>query len=107
MEGSVQDEPGIVQTDGVVIIYLDDILVFSNTLEEHREQTRRVFEILCKNKLFLKPQKCEFEVNTVKYLSHIIGNGEVRMDPKKTIAVQEWPIPKNVHELQQFLGLGN
>ncbi|KAL5507647.1 hypothetical protein ACEPAH_7103 [Sanghuangporus vaninii] len=75
--------------------------------EEHREQTRRVFEILCKNKLFLKPQKCEFEVNTVKYLGHIIGNGEVRMDPKKTIAVQEWPIPKNVHEVQQFLGLGN
>ncbi|KAL5519625.1 hypothetical protein ACEPAH_1308 [Sanghuangporus vaninii] len=93
--------------EGVVIIYLDDILVFSNTREEHCERTRRVFEILHKNKLFLKPQKCEFEVNTVKYLGHIIGNGEVRMDPKKTIAVQEWPIPKNVHEVQQFLGLGN
>ncbi|KAL5512271.1 hypothetical protein ACEPAG_3556 [Sanghuangporus baumii] len=93
--------------EGVVIIYLDDILIFSNTLEEHRERTRRVFEILRKNKLFLKPQKCEFEVSTVKYLGHIIGNGEVRMDPKKTIAVQEWPVPKNVHELQQFLGLGN
>ncbi|KAL5504680.1 hypothetical protein ACEPAH_7343 [Sanghuangporus vaninii] len=93
--------------EGIVIIYLDDILIFSNTLEEHRERTRRVFEILRKNKLFLKPQKCEFEVSTVKYLGHIIGNGEVRMDPKKVVAVQEWPVPKNVHEVQQFLGLGN
>ncbi|KAL5514799.1 hypothetical protein ACEPAG_2115 [Sanghuangporus baumii] len=59
------------------------------------------------NKLFLKLQKCEFEVSTIKYLGHIIGNGEVRIDPKKTVAVQEWPVPKNVHELQQFLGLGN
>ncbi|KAL5498599.1 hypothetical protein ACEPAH_1953 [Sanghuangporus vaninii] len=93
--------------EGIVIIYLDDILIFSNDLEEHRKRTRRVFEILRQNGLFLKPQKCEFEVDTVKYLGHIIGNGEVKMDPKKVAAVQEWPVPRNVRELQQFLGLGN
>ena len=93
--------------EGFIIIYLDDILIFSNDLEEYRERTKRVFEILKQNQLFLKPQKCEFEVDTVKYLGHIIGNGEVRMDPKKTLAVQDWPKPKNLRELQQFLGLGN
>ena len=92
---------------GVVVVYLDDILIFSDDLEEHRRRIQQVFEILRTNHLFLKPQKCEFEVNRVKYLGHIIGNGEVRMDPKKTQAVKEWPAPQNVKELQQFLGLGN
>ena len=68
---------------------------------------QEVMRILKDNQLYLKPQKCEFEVSTVKYLGHIIGNGEVRMDPKKADTVREWPVPKNVHEVQQFLGLGN
>ena len=91
----------------VVVIYLDDILIFSRDRETHRRIVRQVFEILCKNRLFLKPQKCEFETNCVKYLGHIIGNGQVRMDPKKALAVRDWPEPRNLRELQQFLGLGN
>ena len=71
----------------VVVIYLDDILIFSRTREAHRQIVRQVFQILCDNRLFLKPQKCEFETTSVKYLGHIIGNGEVRMDPKKAVAV--------------------
>lgn len=91
----------------VVVIYLDDILIFSKDWTSHRQVVREVFEILRKNKLFLKPQKCEFETDRVKYLGHIIGNGKVCMDPKKVEAVRTWPVPKNKHELQQFLGLGN
>ena len=91
----------------VVVIYLDDILIFSRDQHSHRQVVQEVMRILKDNQLYLKPQKCEFEVSTVKYLGHIIGNGEVRMDPKKADAVRDWPVPKNVHEVQQFLGLGN
>lgn len=93
--------------EGKIIIYLDDILIFSKDLEEHRHLVRRVMEILRKNKLYLKPSKCEFATDHVKYLGHIIGNGCMKVDPKKSAAVKEWPAPKNVHELQQFLGFGN
>lgn len=91
----------------VIVIYLDNILIFSRELHTHREIVCEVMCILRKHRLFLKPQKCEFEVPTVKYLGHIIGNGEVRMDPKKIEALRDWLAPRNVHELQQFLGLGN
>ena len=91
----------------VIVIYLDDILIFSRDLRTHRELVRQVLQILRENRLFLKPQKCEFESSSVKYLGHIIGNGEVKMDPKKIAAVREWPVPRNLKELQQFLGLGN
>lgn len=91
----------------VVVIYLDDILIFSKDRHSHQQVVQEVMRILKENQLYLKPQKCEFEVSTVKYLGHIIGNGEVRMDPKKADAVRDWPVPKNVHEVQQFLGLGN
>ena len=59
--------------EGHVIIYLDDVLIFTDDLEEHRWLTRRVLKILQKHKLFLKLQKCEFECNHIKYLGHIIG----------------------------------
>ena len=91
----------------VVVIYLDDILIFSQDRDSHRKIVKEVFEILRKNRLYLKPQKCEFETDCIKYLGHIIGNGQVRMDPKKALAVREWPEPRNLWELQQFLGLGN
>ncbi|THH07470.1 hypothetical protein EW145_g3348 [Phellinidium pouzarii] len=91
----------------VIIIYLDDVLIFSQDLQQHRKLIIEVLKIMREHHLYLKPQKCEFETQTVKYLGHIIGNGEVCMDPKKTLAVQDWPKPTNLKELQQFLGLGN
>ena len=92
---------------GKVVIYLDDILIFSEDAEEHKRLVKQVFKILKDNKLYLKPSKCEFDVSTVKFLGYILGNGGVRMDPKKVDAVKDWPPPKNKNQLQQFLGLGN
>lgn len=69
--------------------------------------TKCVFEILRQNRLFLKPPKCKFEVDHVKYLGHITRQGEIRMNPKKIKAIKEWPLPRNVTELQEVLGLGN
>ena len=92
---------------GKVVIYLDDILIFSKNIDEHRQITRQVLQILRENKLLLKPQKCKFEMRETKYLGMIIGNGQIRMDPKKVEAINKWSNPKNKKELQQFLGFAN
>jgi hypothetical protein len=93
--------------EGKVIIYLDNILIFSKDLNKHCKITQRVLQILRENKLSLKPKKCEFEETETKYLGMIIGNGEIHMDPTKVQAISEWPNPKNKNELQQFLGFTN
>jgi len=66
-----------------IIVYLDDILVFSKTIEEHRQIVREVLEWIRKNKLYLKLKKCKFEQTTVDFLGVIVGNGEIRMDPSR------------------------
>ena len=75
--------------EGHVIVYLDDILVFTDTREEHRKLVRRVLEALRKHKLYLRPEKCAFERITVDYLGTIVGNGELRMDPAKVSTVMD------------------
>jgi len=90
-----------------VVVYLDDILIFTETLEEHRRVTWRVMELLQKNNLFLKPEKCKFEKTEVEYLGVIISQNSVKMDPVKVAGVTEWPIPSNRKEVQSFLGFTN
>ena len=63
--------------EGSVIIYLDDIMIFTETLEEHRRITREVLKVLRENKLYLKPEKCEFEKMEVDFLGMVVGNGQV------------------------------
>jgi len=92
---------------GVVVVYLDKILIFTEILEEHQRVTRRVMELLQKNNLFLKPEKCEFEKTEVEYLGVIISQNSVKMDPVKVAGVTEWPIPSNRKEVQSFLGFTN
>jgi hypothetical protein len=93
--------------EGVVAIYMDDILIFSKTLEEHRQVVNRVLQILQNNKLYLKPDKCIFEVNKVEFLGLILSENQVEMDPIKIEGVRNWPAPKNVKEVQSFLGFVN
>ena len=93
--------------DGHVIVYLDDILIFAETKEHHDVLVRQVLEVLRRHKLYLKPEKCSFAQATVEYLGHVIGNGEVRMDPAKVEAVHDWPIPNDKREVQQFIGFCN
>jgi Reverse transcriptase (RNA-dependent DNA polymerase) len=92
---------------GKVAVYLDDILIFTKDLLEHREIVKEVLQILRENKLYLKPAKCEFEKEEMKYLGMIIGKGQVRMDPAKVAAIANWPTPKNKKEVQKFLGFTN
>jgi len=93
--------------EGVVVVYLDNILIFTETLEEHRRVTRRVMELLQKNNLFLKPEKCKFEKTEVEYLGVIISQDSIKMDPVKVAGVTELPIPPNRKEVQSFLGFTN
>ena len=91
----------------VVTMYMDDILVFTKTMEEHRQVTTRVMQILLDNDLFLKSTKCYFEVDTVEYLGFIISADRISMDPVKIDGISAWPTPKNLKEVQSFLGFGN
>ena len=92
---------------GKVAVYLDDILIFSHELEEHREVVREVLRRLQKNNLYLRPEKCEFEQEQIEYLGLVIWEGEVQMDPVKVAAVRDWPTPRNLRDLRGFLGFAN
>jgi len=93
--------------EGVVIVYMDDILIFTETLEEHQKVVQRVLEILKQNHLYLNPEKCLFEKIKISYLGLIISKGQVEMDPVKVEGVKNWPVPKTVKEIQSFLGFIN
>ena len=92
---------------GHVTVYLDDILIFADNLEEHQPIAKRILKILRKHKLYLRPKKCSFEKRSVDYLGTIVGNGELNMDPTKVSAVMEWPVPKNKRNIQSFNGFCN
>jgi len=94
-------------SEGNVVVYLDDILIFTDDLEQHRALERRVLELMRKHKLYLKPEKCEFQKTTIEYLGVIISHNRVSMDPVKIAGVQEWPAPTNKKEVQSFLGFTN
>lgn len=94
-------------TSGKVAVYLDDILIYSSDLEEHRLITREVLRRLEANDLYLRPEKCEFEKTEVEYLGLIISEGQIRMDPSKVKAVQEWKEPKNLRDVRAFIGFAN
>ena len=94
-------------SEGVMVVYLDDILIFTETLDEHRRITRRVLELLEKHKLYLCADKCEFKKTTVEYLRVIISHNSVTMDPVKIAGVAEWPTLTNKKEVQSFLGFTN
>lgn len=88
-----------------VVVYLDDIVVFSNSEEEHEKHLRIVFETLQKHQLYARPSKCLLGASELDFCGHIVGNGRIRPQPQKIEVIRDWPIPINVHEVRQFLGL--
>jgi len=92
---------------GWMIIYMDDILIFSKTLEENQKWTRCVLEIIHKETLFLKPKKCTFDAQEVDYLGMIIHPGQVAMDPAKLSSISQWQTPTSVKEVRSFLRFCN
>jgi len=86
-------------SEGVVVVYLDDILIFTKDLEEHRRITHRVLGRLAEHQLYLQPEKCEFEKTHVEYLGLIISENRVEMDPVKVAGVADWPEPNGKYSL--------
>jgi len=92
---------------GHVVVYLDNILIYATTITELVYWTHKVFQLLLKLDLYLRPAKCSFNQTSVEYLGLIISEGKLHMDPMKLKAVQDWPKPKKVKDVQQFLGFCN
>ncbi len=92
---------------GHVVIYLDDILIFHDSLLTHHNLTHTVLQCFGKFDLYLKPGKCSFDKTSIEYLGVIIANGQVHMDPAKVAGITQWPVPTTVKETQAFLGFCN
>ena len=93
--------------DNFCTAYLDDILIYSDTLQEHTIHVKQVLEVLAKAGLHLKLEKCEFHRTEVTYLGLIISNEGVKMDPRKVKAITKWESPRNHHDVRAFLGFAN
>jgi hypothetical protein len=88
-----------------VLVYLDDILIYSKTWDEHIALLRDVFERLNKNKYYCRPWKCHFGEAKIEYLGHIVSQQGIHVHPDTVAPVFNWPIPTSITEIRQFLGL--
>ncbi|KAI2653118.1 Transposon Tf2-6 polyprotein [Labeo rohita] len=90
-----------------VIVYIDDILIYSDSYSEHVQHVRAVLQRLVQHQLYAKQEKCEFHQQSISFLGYIISPEGVTMDESKVTAVRDWPRPKTLKELQRFLGFSN
>ena len=93
--------------DEFVCVYIDDILIYSRTLEQHVEHVRKVLHALRKYNLRLKPSKSEFHTQRVKFVGYVMTPDGVEVDPEKIERVKEWPVPTSVKDVQSFHGFAN
>lgn len=93
--------------DSFVVVYLDDILVYSTSEKEHETHVEKVLELLRFHKLYAKASKCEFHQSKVEFLGYMVGSDGISMDVKKVQTVLDWPVPTHVKAVQSFLGFAN
>ena len=91
--------------DRSVIVFIDDILVYSRSREQHEEHLREVLEVLRSEKLYAKFSKCDFWLREVQFLGHVVNQKGILVDPAKVEAVMSWEVPKSPSEIRSFLGL--
>ena len=88
-----------------VLVFFDDILIYSKTWKEHLQHVNQVLQLLKDHQLYAKPSKCAFGLKEVEYLGHKVSHDGVKVDLNKIKAIMEWPIPKTTKKLRGFLGL--
>ena len=93
--------------DVCVLVYMDDILIFSKSAEEHHQHVRQVFERLNKKKWHVKQKKCALFLNKVEFLGHVVSSEGIKVAHDKIDTVKSWPKPEMVQDIQAFLGLSN
>jgi hypothetical protein len=91
----------------IVIVYMDNILIFANNQEDLQKHMKMVLQRLWEHNLFLKPKKCKFNKTMMEYLGLIIQEGKLSMDPVKLSGIRDWPTPNTVKQVQGFLGFAN
>src|SRR6266498_2584890 len=91
--------------DEFVVVFIDDILIFSKTEEDHKKHLRMVLQKLREHQLYAKLSKCEFWLKKVSFLGHVILEGGISVDPSKVREVLDWKTPQNVGDICSFLGL--
>lgn len=90
--------------DVIVIVYLDDILVFSKDRDQHVRDVKAMLQRLRENRLWAKSGKCEFFRHTVEFLGYVVSPTGTAMDPRKVEAVPDWPTPRTVRDIRAFPG---
>ena len=90
-----------------VVVFLDDILIFSSNWKEHLDHVRMVLQALQEHQLYCKPSKCLFGAVEIHYLGHVISGYTTAPDQEKLKAVRDWPIPESISQVRNFLGFAN
>ncbi len=93
--------------DSSVVVYLDDIVIYSRTLEDNKKHTHHVLQKLLNAKLLVEPEKSLFYVQEITFLGFVIRPREIGIEPEKVAAVRDWPTPKTVKEVRSFIGFTN
>jgi len=90
-----------------VVVFIDDILIYSRTKEDHQEHLHTVLKTLVDHRFYAKLKKCDFWMEKVHFLGHVISAEGISVDPGKIAAVIDWPRPTNITEVRSFLGMAS